>query len=372
VHDLKTAAIEHSGDMIDIQTVASADVAFTDMSVDLTAGIDGFMPDFHLPIYTILLSTTRELKLLNDRKTSLETSIKNIALDAVGTGGGSLSGSIIGIKIGTFCCPGAGTIIGAVVGAIAGAIGGRTLTNKIKRGDLDRAIEDYRYNFNRMEQETSAAARAATVLIHSYCSEARKDYHLKIGKAPTYSEDKAAIRNQAKRVYKRAYQSIRASDDRLCKSLRKAISTIEKDRWYHRLLGLKVREAVRRGLEGLGRSLKENIKEADSLMPSDTELQNDPLGALNKLGRVPLPQTSSLTPVFASAVENLRGIRATHLMKLLAWTHLSSAEYQAAIVSLSKRFQPEVEKLNSVTGSWKRVLADKERNVKQEMGKLGL
>lgn len=54
----------------------------------------------HVPAITIALSSFREFQLLSDDKTNYITSLKNIALDAVGAGGGVIVGAKGGAGIG--------------------------------------------------------------------------------------------------------------------------------------------------------------------------------------------------------------------------------------------------------------------------------
>lgn len=91
--------------------------------------------DFHFPWAALALSGWREARLLRDGHTQLGTSVKNISLDAAGTGIGGFAGAKVGALAGSVFGPlGAG--IGAVVGAIGGAILGRMGTRHIKESNL--------------------------------------------------------------------------------------------------------------------------------------------------------------------------------------------------------------------------------------------
>lgn len=56
----------------------------------------------HIPVVTIALSSFREFQLLSDDKTDYISSLKNIALDAVGAGVGGVAGAKGGAIIGSF------------------------------------------------------------------------------------------------------------------------------------------------------------------------------------------------------------------------------------------------------------------------------
>jgi hypothetical protein len=93
----------------------------------------------HLPFVTALISIHREITLLERDETSIDHSLKNVALDVTGTGVGSAAGAKVGAIIGSFFGPGPGTAIGAAAGAVVGAIAGRTLSNQVKTAGLREA-----------------------------------------------------------------------------------------------------------------------------------------------------------------------------------------------------------------------------------------
>ena len=110
----------------------------------------------HVPWITLAFSGWREAKLLQSEKTDWLSATKNIGLDAAGTAGGSFAGAKTGAIIGTAIGgPGVGTVIGTVAGAIAGALGGRAITNTIKTGPFDQAVE----NFKRAREAMNAVSR---------------------------------------------------------------------------------------------------------------------------------------------------------------------------------------------------------------------
>jgi gas vesicle protein len=87
--------------------------------------------DIHWPWVTTVLSTVREIKLLDKNYTSFGDSIKNISLDVAGTGIGAAAGAKAGALAGLIFGP-IGAAIGGVVGAVAGGMGGRMISNEYK------------------------------------------------------------------------------------------------------------------------------------------------------------------------------------------------------------------------------------------------
>jgi outer membrane lipoprotein SlyB len=108
--------------------------------------------DFQNPFLTLGLSTLREIRLLKRKHTNLLTSVKNISLDAAGTGIGSFAGAKAGATIGTAVAPGMGSVVGAIIGGISGAFAGRTISNKIKFAQAEGARIHYEQKILEFQQ----------------------------------------------------------------------------------------------------------------------------------------------------------------------------------------------------------------------------
>ncbi|MGC8668373.1 MAG: glycine zipper domain-containing protein [Chthonomonadales bacterium] len=120
----------------------------------------GHVP-LHVPWITLGLSGWREGKLLLNQKTDFERALRNIGLDAAGTGIGGATGAKVGGVVGTFLAPGVGTLVGAVVGGIAGALGGRHVTNQVKYAPLRAAQEAYQEAYGQLSDTMTAARQEA-------------------------------------------------------------------------------------------------------------------------------------------------------------------------------------------------------------------
>lgn len=129
----------------------------------------------HIPVVTIALSSFREFQLLSDDKTDYISSLKNIALDAVGAGVGGVAGAKGGAIIGSFFGP-IGTAIGGGIGAVIGAIGGRMATNKAKRIPLDNAIKAYETGDYQMRNETEEKSKDTLVSIQTFAENKREEF----------------------------------------------------------------------------------------------------------------------------------------------------------------------------------------------------
>jgi hypothetical protein len=110
----------------------------------------GLIAGAHLPIFTVLFSSYRELRLLLDDKTSPYRVLINIAVDA-----GTVSiGAIVGTKLGVIAATKGGALIGltvgpigagagAVTGAIIAAILAKVGASKIRTARFEAALKEY-------------------------------------------------------------------------------------------------------------------------------------------------------------------------------------------------------------------------------------
>ncbi|HRQ44909.1 MAG TPA: hypothetical protein PLB12_11235 [Candidatus Goldiibacteriota bacterium] len=105
--------------------------------------------DLHFPFITALLSSAREIAIINRGHTSLENSIKNVGLDIAGTGGGAALGAKGGAITGAFVAGPVGAAVGGIVGAFFGGMTGRKLSDELKLNSYKNAEENYKSNVNR-------------------------------------------------------------------------------------------------------------------------------------------------------------------------------------------------------------------------------
>lgn len=124
------------------ETLHSAGSSLNDIAEATITPVDWTNIDLshHIPVITIAMSSIREVKLLGENHTDVHTSVKNIALDATGTGGGGWAGAKVGAGIGLLFGP-LGGFVGGVIGGVTGAMIGRTITQKVKEIPLRDAID---------------------------------------------------------------------------------------------------------------------------------------------------------------------------------------------------------------------------------------
>lgn len=122
--------------------LSHADLGHQASDALLASGYPATLVHAHLPWAALVLSGWREARLLSAGHTGLTSSIKNVSLDAAGTGIGGFAGAKGGALIGSLFGP-VGTGIGAVLGGIGGAIFGRKVTGRIKETPLRDAQANY-------------------------------------------------------------------------------------------------------------------------------------------------------------------------------------------------------------------------------------
>ncbi|HUI09233.1 MAG TPA: glycine zipper domain-containing protein [Bacteroidota bacterium] len=126
--------------------------------------------DFQNPFLTLGLSTLREIRLLKKKHTNILTSVRNIGLDAAGTGIGSYAGAKAGATIGTAVAPGMGSVVGAIIGGISGAFAGRTISNKIKFAQAETARAHYEEKILAFQQRVQEVTQEAMAVLEEAIS----------------------------------------------------------------------------------------------------------------------------------------------------------------------------------------------------------
>lgn len=134
--------------------------------------LDSLHHDMHvgrpvIPTITVLRSGLRELGLLVEGRTDLQSAAKNIGLDAAGVSIGGWAGAKAGALIGSWLGP-AGMVIGGVLGGIAGSMAGRAATQEIKLQPFKEAAEKH----DQTVAEAQRAVRAREAEAHRQLLEA--------------------------------------------------------------------------------------------------------------------------------------------------------------------------------------------------------
>jgi hypothetical protein len=100
----------------------------------------------HVPVVTMVISTTREFRLRREQEVSASESIKNVALDvgAVGAGLGAAAG--VGALLGIHGGP-------LVLLTVPGAVAGRLAANGFRKRRIGKLVDQYNTLYSQYEQE---------------------------------------------------------------------------------------------------------------------------------------------------------------------------------------------------------------------------
>lgn len=349
LHDATDSLTESFHDMGDMLSNAA------ELSIDPTDMTD---LDFsgHIPVITIAISSFRELNLLVDRKTDTVSSLKNIALDAVGAGGGGLVGAKAGALAGSIFGP-VGTLLGGIVGGIGGAMGGRKLTNEIKRKPLNNAIEAYQSNANRMKVETKEKSRNMLKHINEYAS----------GRRNAFKNDKLLVEipvveneDTVLGITLIIYQAINEH----IASMKENVSMMKSSIWYsEKKYGIIVSDYEKR------------ISDIEKQLPITKEIEENPMSTLNALleMKIPSQKKDAIYQIkFNECAKELKEMNDKNNSSILVWSYMVNGLYQKTLNEIANFSNNQMTAFNDFVAQWKNTMSSLENKIIIEKNKLGL
>lgn len=322
---------------------------------ELTSATD-FDITGHVPVVTIALSSFREFKLLSDDKTNVMSSLKNISLDAAGTGIGAAAGAKAGAVAGSFFGP-IGAIVGGAIGAVGGAMGGRSITNKVKMRPLNNAVEAYETNYHMMKRETEDSSKDTLSQITNYSNSKRDEFKgSQLLSTPPIANTDDVVSMIALALY-------RCIVDETLKM--KAYSQeLRKSVWYSSGKHETMITEYERGAEKLLNQL-----------PPVEAISNTPTKALDILMNVEIP-TFAGCDAFAKKYEEcymeLKKLNDKNDSSILMWSYMINNLYNKTLNDIAQFSNPKIESLNRVFSTWKLKMESLLSNIEKEKGKLGL
>ncbi len=159
------------------------DLDLTDINPDPSFG--DISSHFHIPWITLGISLIREVKLMDEGKTNLDSAIKHMLLDVGGAGVGGASGAALGGAI----LPG----VGAILGGILGALIGRKITNAIKFQPLESAYQKYNSAYERYQKDKRKSSRELSDRISEHISSQTNRFEEETGQFPLVSTHEEVI-----------------------------------------------------------------------------------------------------------------------------------------------------------------------------------
>lgn len=308
-------------------------------------------PTFHMPIITIIKSGIRELDLLADEKTEVETSLKNLALDAVGTGGGALLGAKAGFVAGSFF-PGIGNIVGGAIGAIFGAMGGRYLTNTIKEVPLQAAIENYTNSFEVMSNDLTAFLSQSTYEIRSCSINEKKRFHEQINNMPHFDAGKPELIMIANEL------SIAQLDD--IKTQRLNIMPFTKS-----IFSLTYRNRAKL------KKMKEVLNSMEKAIPPKSLIDSQPIAAMKLIREFHYFENRRFGSELRISTDFLKKKNADFYKVLMMWLVKNKSEYDTSISKVNKLLKAKMDEYGTKRKNWKHRLELLRNEINREKAKLG-
>lgn len=310
----------------------------------------------HVPVITIALSSFREYQLLAADKTNVIVSLKNISLDAIGTGGGAVAGAKAGALIGSAFTP-IGTIIGALIGGVIGGICGRSITNKIKLIPLKNAIKKYEINYNQMKSETETQSKQALSAIRNVAEKQRESFKKsKLLHDMPIADTSNVVSLIALSIYK-------CIVDETIKMKSKA-NKLRKSIWYSK--------------KKHGMVISTYEKTADDIlaqMPLADKIQNDPKSALNILIRLNIPtytEHEAFQKKIAECRNELKELNDKNDSSLLMWSYMVNNLYKKTLNDIAAHSNEQMKSLDKLFSTWKKTMDKLSSKVEKEKGRLGL
>lgn len=310
----------------------------------------------HVPVITIALSSFREFQLLSDEKTDYITSLKNIALDAVGAGGGAIVGAKAGAVAGSFFGP-IGTVVGGILGGIGGAIGGRAITNNIKTQPLKNAIVEYESQYALMKSETEEKSRGTARNIKTFSENKRDEFH----ESPVLEE--IPIVDTAQAVSQIALILYQFVENELM-VMKAKTAELRKSIWYSN-----------NKYDSIIESFESEIKDIENQLPPVEFIRTSPDTAIEVLLNLNMPNRKSVKAYQDKINEcsaELKTLNDKNNSAVLIWSYMVNNLYQKTLNDIAEYSNGQMKILNEFFSSWKVTLSKLENKIDVEKGKLGL
>lgn len=310
----------------------------------------------HIPVVTIALSSFREFQLLSDDKTDYISSLKNIALDAVGAGVGGVAGAKGGAIIGSFFGP-IGTAIGGGISAVIGAIGGRMATNKAKRIPLDNAIKAYETGYYQMKNETGAKSKDTLVSIQTFAENKREEFKESEILEDIPVSDCSSVAEQIAFIL---YQCIVNE----VVEMKKGVAQIKKSIWYSA-----------KKYDTLVFEYEQQIEDIENQLPTPQLISSNPRIVIDVLTEIEMPNrkaNSKFQDKINDCREELKKANDKNDSSILMWSYMVNNLYQTSLNDIADFSNEKMGSLNRLFSDWKDKMTELENTVEKEKGKLGI
>lgn len=310
----------------------------------------------HVPYFTIVISSIREIQLLSNGMTDVYSAVKNGALDVTGSGVGGFGGGHVGGMLGALLGGPLGWMIGSILGAVLGAIGGRTLTNKIKQYPLNKAMKKYEESYHNMKNDTETKSKETLNSIHDFVSQKRKDFK----DNPTVQNCNYPNKDIDVKIANILYKALLFE----IKMMKSNAAKIRKSLWYRQG---KYKMLYDRYIGAIAK-LERNMVSIDIV-------NRNPSLAVDLLLSVEIPSQKSSFTFKKKVVEcrdEIKSSNEKNSSALFAWSLAVNGLYQQTISEIADFSSKEMKSLNEVFSKWKVILEEMQNKVIKERNKLGI
>ena len=316
----------------------------------------GALVDF-IPVITIFRSGFREARLLSNGKTTIDSSFKNIAVDAVSAGGGAA----LGAAVGSLVFPGFGTILGGIIGAV----GGRFAGNRIKSIPCRDARARHELAYRDFEVEWNRSVESWFHAIEIHRDGARRRFLQRFSGFLKPSE-----RRELDRIATNLETAVAESYERVSATAREQITAkVSKgvDRWYHRAFGVGINSRYVIEAQTIVTSFEANLLN-ELLKVNELRVGS---ARLRALARVPHFEAESFRSATAEAIEQTDEFLRKVFIDFQAWLE-SITVFQGMVAKESVEFvEAERKKLEAISYAWKEKLDTLRSDAVEKCGKLG-
>lgn len=355
---LTEVSLEHGYSLVD--SVAESTLE----SIDVSA-----LTEISIPVFTILLSSIREIKLLDAGVTDGETATLNIALDAAGSGFGSLVGAKSGAAIGTVFAPGVGSVIGALLGGFLGAMSGRAASNHIKMMPANESRQAHEALYRDYDREKRDRIRNICERSTELLQKGHQTVWDTAGKAPHSNDEIAQFEQIYNHLDKSAREDILKAGHIVQTVKDQTVARYGTTHWYQRLW--KPNKAAIMGiLQPSLWKINEEIKQTERQIPKNGS-SNLPLVSISQMANVPILTGGAFHNQLDRSLIQLRRFQLNRALKTKQWAEETGLSIQAMIEGVIHKIAPSLSELAEFEAKWEGDLRRSAEKVEKEYRKVG-
>src|SRR5262249_8466283 len=239
----------------------------------------------HFPGFTLARSAYREFRLLRDKKTSWDRSLKHMVVDTGGALAAAQAGALTGLAVGSIV-PGPGHVIGPVLFTALAVITAKTATNKLKNGPLKKAEREFTESLQQYETAMKSSIHST---VQKLKEEARKQERLLSQQIRPIPHCSRQLRDHLAAMGERSLEEVKVYLQH-AKEIIRELEVYTENQWYWRAVGYLIPEYVQ--LLQSKATVTEIIGYTQSFLPKEDMVSQHPAEAIKQLSLVPLPISS--------------------------------------------------------------------------------